>query len=124
MKLNLDCIRDILLESEKLLPNEYISLNGLLEAIPQYSENDVVYSCLKLDEAGFINATISRADDQIYLLIINDLTFNGHQFLQDISRDDNWFKVKDVAKKVGSLSLSVLTNIASKVTISNIDKFF
>lgn len=121
MKLNVDCIRDILLFLESLDYEQTTNLEKIHQTLSEYSINEISYTCLKLKEAELINAdSISAAGHtlpQIYR--IYDITYLGHQFLENIYSDSNWHKVKDIASKIGTYSLSALTQIASTV-VSNL----
>jgi hypothetical protein len=50
------------------------------------------------------------------------LTPSGHQFLADIREDTNWNKVKSVLKKVGSFSISAITQAAAGVVQADMQK--
>lgn len=119
MKLNNDCIRDILLYAEDIDYNSYLTLDDLMDALPSYTENELQYHCIKLHEAGFLDITSVRtlsAPEQV--VRITDLTYNGHQFLADIRSDNAWNKTKEIAKSVGSNSVNALKEIATSVISS------
>ena len=115
MKLNFDCVRDVLLELENLPLNETISADELIEPLAQYDEDTILYTCMKLIEADYLDANYSKYIDGGYSIIIKDITFIGHQFLADIHSDTVWNKVKNVAGIVGSTSIKALTQIATSV---------
>ena len=115
MKLNPDCMRDVLLEMEKVPFSESLDIEPLCNSLPQYTYEDIVYSCYKLKEANFIQAIIKSYDDELHVISLDDITYSGHQFLADIRSDTVWNHVKEVGKKVGSNSVSALTQIATGV---------
>lgn len=80
MKLNVDCIRAILLEVEKVPYGESLPFQTLVSALSDYSTDDISYSVLKLKEADYIEAIILHADDTAIIYEITDITYNGHQF--------------------------------------------
>jgi hypothetical protein len=43
---------------------------------------------------------------------IHNLTFYGHEFLENIKSDNTWNKTKSIASKVGSYSLNTLRDIS------------
>ncbi len=53
---------------------------------------------------------------------INDLTFVGHEFLEDIKSDNTWNKTKSVAKNIGTFSLHTLKDISAEVISDLIKK--
>lgn len=61
---------------------------------------------------------ILNADNFTQVYCLNDLTYDGHQFLADIRSNDIWIKTKSVASKVGSMSVSAIIQIASSVVSS------
>lgn len=114
MRLNYDCIRDVLLFIEENLPlNSTITLEKINI---NYNSNDIAYSILKLNEAGYINAHIVKANGlQILTAIIFDITFIGHQFLDTIRPKDVWEQSKEISSKIGIKTLDGLTKIASQL---------
>lgn len=129
MELNKDCVRDILLKREELLQmNDDGTMNtlqsgDLKEVLPDYDLSVIKYSVLKMDEADLINARIISFDDSIVgEFLIFDITYFGHEFIEQIKDDNNWNKVKDVAKKVGSSSIDILLQIATGVLTNKINK--
>ena len=128
MELNKDCVRDILLKCEELLQmNDDGTMNtlqsgDLKEVLPDYDLSVIKYSVLKMDEADLINARIISFDDSIVgEFLIFDITYFGHEFIEQIKDDNNWNKVKDVAKKVGSSSIDILLQIATGVLTNKIN---
>lgn len=127
MKLNYDCIRDVLLVLEvNLTMDEDLSFNVLnLDEIlkyPQlskYSDADIYYSIYNLNEIGFIDAHISFADGGIpYLCLVTNITYAGHDFLADIKSDNVWSKTKKQLSNIGSMSLSVLSEISKQIILN------
>ncbi|PFE42468.1 hypothetical protein CN317_23895 [Bacillus cereus] len=113
MKLNHDCVRDLLLTVEESDRNELLSLHFLLDKnkLQSYSEDDIFYTIQRLIEAGYINA-----DTQTYFegqdAIISSITWNGHQFLDNIRDKSIWEKTKEKASVVGGVSLPILSELA------------
>lgn len=120
MILNPDCVRDILLTIESGNLGDYWNVEKLAAKIP-YSEDEIHYCCLKLDEAGFVDVcTVPQMGTSVEgIKSIHDLTFYGHEFLENIKNDNNWNKTKDIAKSVGSFSINALKDISASV-ISNL----
>lgn len=113
MKLNHDCVRDLLLTVEESDQKELLSLHFLLQKdkLQNYSEEDIFYTIQRLVEAGYINAstqTYYEGQDAI----ISSITWNGHQFLDNIREKTVWEKTKEKASIVGSVSLPILSEIA------------
>lgn len=120
MKFNQECVRDILLYlEENLLLGQKIKFNSETdnELNSKYSNDDIVYNSLKLLEAGFISGS-SHLSTQSYgpvVVEINSVTYQGHLFLDNIRDNNVWNKAKNIAKPFTSMSLTLLSDIASKV---------
>ena len=52
-------------------------------------------------------------------VVINSITWNGHQFLDNVRSNTVWNKTKETAIKLGSVSVSFLSNIAAQI-IANV----
>lgn len=122
MKLNLDCVRDILLTVEANDFGNQLTLNSLHNRIPQYALNEIEYACLKLNEADMIDIqTVNVSRKSVPSVArINELTFYGHEFLDNIRSDEGWKKVSSVSKQFGSASLKVIANIAAELATSTL----
>lgn len=113
MKLDLDCIRDILIAVEDIEYGKNLTISILQEKIPNYSENELQYHCLKLLEGGFLDATsVEYIRTPKKIVRIFDLTYEGHQFLADIRSDTTWNRTKEVAKNIRIESLHAVKDIA------------
>lgn len=122
MRLNPDCIRDILLAVEEntgfrtvMSVNEDNYTN--YQQLKKYKYEEAAYHIVQCNLSGYFTDFAERIDDS-YMIV--DLTPKGHEFLADIRNDNNWKKIKDTAMKVGSFSLSVLADIAKKIISSQI----
>ena len=122
MRLNIDCIRDILLAVENLPFGEHFTMDRLQKVLPAYTEEELWYTSIKLNEGGYLDImSVPMLRSPLPgIKSINDLTFEGHEFLNNIRDDSNWGKVKEVAKKAGSSSLNALGQIATSVISSAI----
>ncbi|MGT2915575.1 DUF2513 domain-containing protein [Streptococcus dysgalactiae] len=119
MKLNPDCIRDILLNIEERADYGNYALFASKEEfaqLPEYSANEIMYHIRQCDNSGFFLGKVSYFSEGC---IVKDLSPLGHEFLANIRQDSNWSKTKDIAKNVGSTSLDVLKDISAQV-ISNL----
>lgn len=118
MRLNSDCIRDILLavedESDFNHSMEYYKNSDSNNSrLKKYSHDEVIYHINQCKLSGLL-LNVHFYDGAVHITI-GDLSPEGHKFLSNIREDNIWNGVKSVAKKVGSTSLSALTQIASNV---------
>lgn len=122
MRLNPDCIRDILFAVEDLsMPNSLITSNQLSETkfLKKYSNDEILYHLQQLDWSGYI-VTPNRHKTLDGMFFVNDLSPAGHEFISDIRKDTNWNKVKSISKEVGSETLTSIKSIAEGVISSAI----
>jgi hypothetical protein len=133
MKLNYDCVRDVLLTLEDTLDIKELTYNlgegeeshfnfsttdieiiAKHERLKSYPKTDIFYSIHKLYEADYIVAGQVNAEN-LTRYLIQDITYNGHEFLQSIKSDTVWNDVKKVSSKVGTMSFPIISSIASNV---------
>ena len=114
MKFNKDCVRDILLKCEALLilnddgEMNCVQSEELHNNLPDYSLAEIKYTVKKMKEADLLEASLISYDNcEVAEFLISDITIYGHEFIENIRNDNNWNKVKGIAKNVGAASLEV-----------------
>lgn len=117
MKFDPNCVRKILLELEKQPFGSSLSIQSLSSSIEDYQEDEIAYCCLKLAEANYIDISTANVIGPLApgIKSVNDITFYGHEFLNNIRDDGIWKNVKSIGSKIGSTSISALSQIASNV---------
>lgn len=128
MKLNPDCIRDTLLYLEEQLTIncknntfEFITLSQLTDGMlnkhkTKYTEEDIWYTVYNLKQVHFIEGKINDAGNHRMMFCdIENITWNGHQFLNTIRPDTIWEATKKKAKQIGGMSISALSIISSAI---------
>lgn len=115
MKLNPDCIREVLMEVESIEFNAELLLSDLCASLKNFSEDQIEYTCIKLEEAGLIKAMVVELENETSVPVIFDLTYAGHEFLSDTRSNKMWETVKSTAGKIGAFSLKTLSQIAAGV---------
>ena len=115
MKLNHDCVRACMLYlEEELGVNSRINLVGV--HLKEYSDDDVLYSFIKLSEAGFINGKPQPAgNNPAYVFITTSITYEGHKFIDSVRDDKVWSATKKISSNVASVSIYIMTTIATNV---------
>ena len=114
MKLNHNCIRNVLLYFEEKLDccNE-LDLFGF--SCDGFSKEDTTYSIKKLIEAGYLSAKVVDDINGDTLITVYEITWNGHNFLDTIRDDTVWGHTQTLLSKFASTSLTFVSNIASQV---------
>lgn len=116
MKLNPDCVRDILLKVEELPDVHHhwgFTDQNVPDLFPQYTKEEIFYHLRQCDLCGFLLNPSHSINYSCYS--VYDLTPEGHEFLNNIREDSVWTGVKKVATKIGATSLSALVQISSNV---------
>ncbi|MDT3393938.1 MAG: DUF2513 domain-containing protein [Bacillota bacterium] len=118
MKLNHECVRDLMLAFEDVpyggrpQMDEIVKFNQL----SNYSVEDICYCTEKLMQAGYINFQRVKGLGVPFDGIFIEITWEGHQFLDTIKSDTVWEKAKDkVTSTVGTVSLQTLSALAVSI---------
>ncbi|MGF0223527.1 DUF2513 domain-containing protein [Bacillus velezensis] len=124
MKLRHECVRDILLTIEDVKEyNIFLPIQKLLgqNKINNYSNDDVFYTLFKLEEAELIKLQVASFQEGDLPLGIIDMTYKGHEFLDNIRQSGVWSETKSLASKVGGASLTILSDVAAGVIKTKLD---
>lgn len=125
MRLNPDCIRDILLQTENgsfSIPTKFNERDTVLlqfEYLKKYSYDEVEYHLnqCKLMNFVFIDTPFGYID-------VIDLSPEGHQFLANIRNNNIWKKTKNIALSLGIFSLSALRDISVNLASDTVINYF
>lgn len=126
MRLDPDCVRDLLLFIEDMdtyvldEDNDLTLQGAFLEAIsqklPQYPETQLYYTLDKLEEGGLVNMTSQWGGDTLTSCHVSSLTYAGHEFLASIRDGGRWDVVKTGLSAVKNYSLTAIAAIAEGIT--------
>lgn len=133
MKLDMNCVRDILLFLESVpyfITDESGDVeacgcwfNSICENLPDYPKETLYYSLSKLEEGGYIDMSTLWAGDCLNECCVNFITLSGHEFLESIRDNDRWKKIKSGMAVVRNYSLSAISAIAEGVTSAAISSY-
>ena len=126
MKLKPDCIRDVMIEIENTWELELdghgninmptIPISDMYDALPRHDKRDIFYSLYNLQQAGYVDLTIVWTDGGIaYHCQINRMTYDGHEFLNQIRDAKHWSKIKKGLDAVRNYSLDAISAMAEGV---------
>lgn len=133
MKINEDCIRDILryyVENLEVFFGTHnrcgfseITLLATIEKFKdEYTKADIWYSVYNLSQDRFIETNdiyrISRDSGLAYVIIYN-VTHKGHQFYESIQPEPIWNKTKKVVSKIGVHTLDFIECVAHDIAIES-----
>lgn len=125
MKLGCECVRDVLLcleeypflvqeESDMVERNDML-FEQIAEALPDYPQPEIMYTLLRLKEGGYINAEYRISEGVIFLFVVSDMTFAGHELLEKIRPETAWKKTLSVLKNVGSFGIDLLSSVSGSI---------
>ncbi len=121
MKLNQDCIRDLLLYLEETLKlNDYLSISNI--SLKNYSSEELLYTADKLYEAGYLKCSRKVYDNTDLMIFVSSITYSGHQFLDNIRDDKVFEKTKSILSGFKSVSIEIISETASKVITNLINQ--
>ena len=86
MKLNPDCMRDVLFAVEATPFGAHITEKELSAWLPQWSKDDIIYSCIQLGKAQYLEVE-EKHYIRSYGVEVHDLTPQGHLALNNIPKD-------------------------------------
>jgi hypothetical protein len=113
MRRDMGLIRELLLKLEAYEKpiGSYADLRQDNEsmAVPGFTEEQIGYHLVQIDQSGFIDNNNKRLLNGIYFRC---LTPKGHDFLDSIRDPDIWSKTKKGAEKVGNASIEFIWEIA------------
>ena len=128
MKLNYDCLRDVLLSIESI---DQISENFQIQPVwcdkllsfPQlenYRKQDIIYSVMMAIEDKLIIGEINTIGYEITDFYILRLTAKGHEFVEKIRPKSNWDNIKEILQKLGVTSINIIGITAQKVVTESL----
>lgn len=132
MKMNLDCLRAVLLAIEEepcLSVSEIgevsftsISLQKLFNLLPEFDKENISYSVLLLIDGDYIKTAFEYGSSVSQSCQITRMTLAGHKLLENLRDEKRWQTVKSIASAVRNYSLSALSAIAEGVTSAAIQQ--
>lgn len=114
MKLNPDCVRDILIhvEDNAVWPNRLGFPSDFADIVAKYGNEEARYHVKQCADHDFLEIENWMMGGSVYIV---DLRPKGHEFLMNIHNDTVWNGVKETAAKIGGKSLSAITQIAANI---------
>lgn len=112
MKFNPKCIKDILIECERVIEpyvELYIEETDIPDSLSKYSWSELLYHLEQCKLSGLF--TEKSYEDTTGAYCINDLSPKGHELLTQIRKDKIWNKI--VKKGISSLPQLIEIAISS-----------
>jgi len=75
----------------------------------------LIYTIQRLNEARYIDSRVNYAGNDVYSVSINNITYVGHQFLDNIRDKNVWEMTKKRLSSIASVSLPIINEVALAV---------
>ena len=114
MKLNYNCIRDILfyVENNTTFEKNAINIENLTEYFKDKYEVDTIYYHIqKIAQTNLVDS-VTWSDDEPEDIF--SLSWEGHQYLDSIRDDSIWESVSEKIKPLKSVPLQMIVPIATE----------
>ena len=113
MKRDMELVRDILFAIEE----QYTDTPIYDLQVKDYSIKSIAYHCKILYEAGLVDDYDSvYGNDELCDFAVGSLTWEGHEFLEQIKNDTVWNKSKSVIKDKGlPFVIDVIKDVTSTI---------
>ena len=117
MRLNPDCIRDILLTVEEVItPRKDMPCypDNNYERLSKYTYDEIIYHInqCEIEKLIIVKKFIDGG------LTIRDLSPNGHELLAKIRSDKAWNKIKSTLISIGAFTIKSVLEIVLKSSLS------
>ena len=126
MKLEPKCVRDILMfcEDYDFLSEDLtwspLSLYKFSQSLPSYNKNQIAYTLIQLNEAGYIKASVQTSANVVDSILVTRLTYEGHELIDTIRPKSVWDKISKIISELSDISLPVLQQIASHFLVESL----
>lgn len=120
MKLNIDCIRDLLnVLVDNLEANESFDLTELLKfkATSKYAVDELYNALWLLCDGDYVRGVVNQSVLGDYFAELANITMKGYEFAGTLKDETTWGKTKQALTKIGSYSLEIVKEIATKIAV-------
>ena len=113
MKRDIDLIRSLLIQVEE----------GKSIELDIYTKEQLLYHKNLLIEANFVHGQTLYGDDQILTVMIDRLTWIGHEFLDAIRDAEIWRQTKDVVEKISGAPIIIIKEVAVNIARTTVNAY-
>ncbi|RFT34616.1 hypothetical protein CG401_02150 [Bifidobacteriaceae bacterium NR019] len=111
MRRNMDLVREILIEASK--SDKEVRASDIAEKSSKYSLEEIIYNIRIMGEGNLINVYIDEREVGVVDAYVMDLTWHGNEFLDSISSNEIWEKIKNnFSDKIINIPFDILTSLA------------
>jgi len=119
MKRDLDLIRKLLLFFEEKETAEHVEV----PPIPGYDELTIRYHLVLMYDAGLLRCEPVRSStsDRVIHVLPFELTWEGHEFLDNVRHDNVWERIRQIViSEGGSLAFGIVNQLATRFAMEMI----
>lgn len=127
MKLNNNCVRKVLIETENIPFGETITVERLQQKIGEFTVSEVLSVVTFLNKERYLIVLDKVSYDDNDILRdnkIKGLTNKGYQSLDLIRSDETWELLKNKLPEFNNLSIGTIFDIANKIMNVECNKIF
>lgn len=107
----MDLVREILIEVSK--SDKEVRASDIAEKSSKYSLEEIIYNIKIMGEGNLINVYIDEREVGVVDAYIMDMTWHGNEFLDSISSNEIWEKIKNnFSDKIINIPFDILTSLA------------
>lgn len=111
MKRDMDLIRSLLLQVE----------DGVSVELDSYTKEQILYHKNLIIEAHLVHGRALHGEDQLLAVMIDRLSWEGHEFLDAIRNEDVWQQTKERIEKIRGAPIIIIKEIALTVARTTIN---
>ncbi|KXA19508.1 DUF2513 domain-containing protein [Gardnerella vaginalis] len=118
----MDLVREILIEVSK--SDKEVRASDIAEKSSKYSLEEIIYNIKIMGEGNLINVYIDEREVGVVDAYIMDITWHGNEFLDSISSNEIWEKIKNnFSDKIINIPFDILTSLAKLYLKSKLGLF-
>ena len=118
MQRDMELVRTILQLLDEGEPGQ---MPGSVPEIEGYDYITVGYHCYLLSDAGLVEGCTPYREGGLPIVIPMNLTWAGHEFIDNAKHDGVWNEAKDAVMKTGGeASFSIWTQVLGAIVLKNL----
>ena len=84
----------------------------------KYLIDDIKYCIVQLGKANLIEIVIYGRKDKISFLDIDNITWDGHMFLESIRDEGLWSEIKSKIGNTAKVSISIISKVVTELGVT------
>lgn len=125
MKRNLELIRELLFYFDNKSTDHVVRSESI--ELDDYAPEDIQYHLVLMFQAGFLSGEGLHSGStprRIIEVLPQNLTWEGHEYLDSIRDDEVWRKIKNLGPTIGGLTFSMIKELGMAYAKTEIERLF